>query len=228
MKKISLSFTLAFLFIATSSNAQVTDIDGHQYKTVKIGTQVWMAENLNVSHFRNGDLIPEAKDNAAWVKIFKYGKPAWCNYNNDSGYGQKYGKLYNLNAVKDRRNLAPKGWHIPNDADWTTLTNYLGGWRLAGKKMKTTYGWVKATMGDNDRGNGTNESGFSALPTGSRNDDGKFGNGEVVKDQFATWWSSSKRDTYNSLPFNVDGGSGGFGDNDADKGCGFSIRCVKD
>ena len=83
-------------------------------------------------------------------------------------------------------------------------------------------------MGNNDRGNGTNESGFSALPTGSRNDDGKFGNGEVVNDQFATWWSSSKRDTYDALPYNVAIRSGEFGGNDENKGCSFSIRFVKD
>ena len=246
MKK-RLSFTIAFMIIAITSIAQlsdtvvtdknyqrpifmptVTDIDGHQYKTVKIGKQVWMAENLTVSHFRNGDSISEIKDNKAWVKIFNVGKTAWCNYKNDAGYGQKYGKLYNLNAVKDRRNLAPKGWHIPTDADWTILANHLGGWQLAGKKMKTTYGWYKSQFGFDDRGNGTNESGFAALPTGFRGGDGKFDNGEVVMDQFATWWSSSKTPTYDALAFEVDGDSGGFGNDEHYEGFGLAVRCVKD
>ncbi|HEY5369565.1 MAG TPA: fibrobacter succinogenes major paralogous domain-containing protein [Hanamia sp.] len=227
MKSKSLFFAIAFLFIATTSNAQVTDIDGHQYKTVKIGTQVWMAENLNVSHFRNGDLIPEAKDNAAWVKIFKTGKPAWCNYNNDAGYGQKYGKLYNLNAVKDRRSLAPKGWHIPTDADWSILANHLGGWRLAGKKMKTTYGWTKTKLGA-DVSIGTNESGFAALPTGDRDVDGKFDNHEESGMQLATWWSSSLRD--HGLTFSVVSAAGKFEGNqtEGNEGEGYYIRCVKD
>src|SRR5665213_259324 len=168
MKIRTFLFTNILLICTLTSNAQVTDIDGHQDKTVKIGTQIWMAENLNVSHCRNGDPIPEVEDNATWVKIFKNGKPAWCNYNNDADYGQKYGKLYNMNAVKDRRGVAPKGWHIPTDADWTILANYLGGWLLAGRKMKTTSGWVRTKLGADDRDNGTNESGFAALPTGFR------------------------------------------------------------
>ncbi len=227
MKSKSLFFAFAFLIIAITSNAQITDIDGQQYKTVKIGKQVWMAENLNVSHFRNGDPIPEAKDNAAWVKIFKNGKPAWCNYNNDAGYGQKYGKLYNINAVKDRRGLAPKGWHIPTDADWTILANYLGGWRLAGKKMKTTYGWTKTQFGADDRGNGTNESGFSALPTGFRDYDGKFDNHEESGMQWATWWSSTLRD--DELTFSVASGAGEFGGDqtEGNEGAGNYVRCVK-
>jgi uncharacterized protein (TIGR02145 family) len=118
---------------------QVTDINGQTYKTVVIGTQTWMAENLNVSTFRNGDTIPEANTAEDWKTAGENGQPAWCYYENDPANGAKYGKLYNWFAVNDSRGLAPAGYHIPTNEEWTTLEYYLG--NDAGNKMKSTSGW---------------------------------------------------------------------------------------
>jgi TolA-binding protein len=123
--------------VSNNTANQVTQTGS--YKSVKIGTQTWMAENLNVSTFRNGDPIMEAKTNEEWEKAGKEGKPAWCNYENDPKNGAKYGKLYNWYAVNDPRGLAPAGWHVPSDAEWTTLGDQLGD--EASNKMKSTSGW---------------------------------------------------------------------------------------
>jgi uncharacterized protein (TIGR02145 family) len=106
-------------------------------QTVTIGTQVWMTKNLNVATFRNGDPIPEAKTDEEWERAGAEGKPAWCYYNNDPKNGTKYGKLYNWYAVNDPRGLAPSGYHVPPDAEWTILTDYLGGEYDAGTKVKS-------------------------------------------------------------------------------------------
>ena len=105
-------------------------------QTVTIGTQVWMTENLNVDKFRNGDVIPHAKTVEEWLTAGDNQQPAWCYYKNDSANSAKYGKLYNWYAVNDSRGLAPQGWHVASDAEWTKLTDYLGGAGVAGKKMK--------------------------------------------------------------------------------------------
>ncbi|MBM3399551.1 MAG: hypothetical protein FJY15_03185, partial [Bacteroidetes bacterium] len=149
---------------------------------VKIGTQTWMAKNLDVSTFRNGDAIPEAKTAEEWKAYTAATEAAWCYYDNNPENGKIYGKLYNWYAVNDPRGLAPKGWHIPTDKEWTSLTNYyLGGINIAGAKMKSKTGW------DNN-GNGTNSSGFNGLPGGNRNFNGTFIN--VGKDGY--WWSSTE------------------------------------
>ena len=101
----------------------ITDIDGNVYKTVRIGDQIWMAENLNVSHFRNGDVITQAESREEWVQAASEGKPAWCYYDNNPENGNKYGKLYNWFAIVDPRGISPEGWHISSDNEWTTLTN---------------------------------------------------------------------------------------------------------
>src|SRR5665648_943598 len=106
----------------------VTDIDGNVYKTVTIGTQVWMAENLKTTKYRNGDPIPNITDATAWTNLTT---GAYCNNNNDANYATTYGRLYNWYAVNDIRNIAPAGWHIPTKAEWTTLTTYLGGQGLS-------------------------------------------------------------------------------------------------
>jgi uncharacterized protein (TIGR02145 family) len=109
---------------------------------VTIGTQNWTSKNLNVSSYRNGDTIPQVQDAKAWSKL-KIG--AWCY--NEKDKGTTYGKLYNWYAVNDPRGLAPNGYHIPTDAEWTKLTDYLGGESLAGKKMKSRNGWVSYSSG---------------------------------------------------------------------------------
>jgi uncharacterized protein (TIGR02145 family) len=192
---------------ASYSNAQ----------TVTIGSQVWMTKNLDVSTFRNGDPIPEVKTAEEWEKATKKKKPVWCYNDNNPVNGVKYGKLYNWFAVNDPRGLAPEGYRVPSDQDWTALSNYLGGEEAAGNPMKSTYGW-------NENGYGTNSSGFLGLPGGHCSISGKFydiGNG-------GCWWSSTEDNTggawvrilyYNSGVLIREGGL---------KEGGFSVRCVKD
>ena len=116
-------------------------------KTVTIGTQVWMKENLNVSVFKNGVAIPEVQDEDAWKKADENAQPAWCYYDNDPKNGAKYGKLYNWYAVVDTNGLCPQGWHVPSDAEWNILIEYLGGTWEGGSKMKAKSGWNKVESG---------------------------------------------------------------------------------
>ncbi|MBK8080215.1 MAG: fibrobacter succinogenes major paralogous domain-containing protein [Saprospiraceae bacterium] len=120
--------------------------------TIQIGTQKWMSKNLDVAFYRNGDPIPQVTSPTAWAVL---STGAWCYYNNDPIQGNKYGKLYNWYAVNDPRGLAPQGWHIPSDAEWTTLEITLGGVSVAGGKMKEagTLNWVSPNTGaDNSSG----------------------------------------------------------------------------
>jgi uncharacterized protein (TIGR02145 family) len=143
---------------------------------VTIGTQVWTTQNLNVSTYRNGDPIPKV-EGAEWAVLTT---GAYCYYNNDSAtYAAVYGKLYNWYAVNDSRGLAPAGYHIPSNLEWTTLATTLGG-NDAGTAMKSTIGW-------SNNGNGTNSSGFSALPGGFRNSQPIF----ELFGSHGLWWSST-------------------------------------
>ena len=116
-------------------------------QTVTIGTQTWTTKNLNVATFRNGDAIPRAKTDEEWSAAGENKQPAWCYYENKAANGTKYGKLYNWYAVVDTRGLAPAGYHIPTDEEWTVLSTFLGGEDVAGKKMKSTSGWNSYTKG---------------------------------------------------------------------------------
>ena len=130
---------LLFLVIFSASNSFA--------QTVTIGTQTWTTKNLDVATFRNGDAIPQAKTNEEWEAAGENKQPAWCYYENNTANGTKYGKLYNWYAVVDTRGLAPAGYHIPTDEEWTVLSTYLGGEAVAGKKMKSTSGWNSYTTG---------------------------------------------------------------------------------
>lgn len=176
---------------------------------------VWMTENLNVDKFRNGDPIPHAKSPEEWKKAGEDKQPAWCYYDNNPTNGKKYGKLYNWYAVSDKRGLAPDGWHIPSDKEWTAFMNSLGSNAI--RKMKSTKGWY-------DNGNGTNESGFAGLPGGFRNAEGKF----INIGYFGFWWcileSNQDAARYNFL--NYDDGYPYI--YDCYKEDGFSVRCLQD
>ena len=207
MKKNNLILTIVVLTVilfSTSGYAQ----------TVTIGSQVWTIKNLDVATYRNGDVIPQVQDENAWENLTT---GAWCYYDNDTSNGTKYGKLYNWYAVNDPRGLAPNGYHIPTDAEWTQLSDYLGGESEAGTKMKSTSGWV-------ENGNGTNSSGFSGLPGGFRYYSGTF----YYIDYGGGWWSSTEYETddawYRYLGY--DGGNV-YGD-DYSKRSGFSVRCLRD
>jgi len=182
---------------------------------VKIGNQVWTSKNLNVSTYRNGDPIPQVQDNKAWSKI---STGAWCYYANNTANGTTYGKLYNWFAVNDPRGLAPNGYHIPTDNEWTILSENLGGASKAGTKMKSSSGWE-------NNGNGTNTSGFAGLPGGYLSYYGDFFDIGLN----GSWWSSSENESYNAwirtLPND-------YGDLNrlgyTNKSSGFSVRCIKD
>jgi uncharacterized protein (TIGR02145 family) len=191
----------------------LVDRDFNLYRTVKIGTQVWMADNLNVATFRNGDPIPEVKDKEEWLKAGEEGRPACCYYDNDSSKGFEYGKLYNWYAVDDERGLAPEGLHIPNELEWDTLVDYSGD---DGNKMKSIYGWKKNT--------GTNTSGFSGLPGGYRN----LGVFDSIGYN-GIWWSSVEYSSAIAWNRNLNFSNGrvnrkyGY-----TKGDGLSDRCLRD
>ena len=224
MKKVSLILSAVLITTMTASfnggvgSEESSGINNSPtFKEVKIGNQVWMVENLNVDKFRNGDPIPHAKTREEWEKAGKNKQPAWCYYDNDPANGEKYGKLYNWYVVNDPRGLAPKGWKIPSDEDWKRLRDFSGSFFDAGKKMKSTSGWK-------EDGNGTNESGFSGLPGGIRLNDGTF---EYVGN-YGFWWGSTEHDTYVAwriyLFYNSDYAVRGG----ANKGDGFSVRCLRD
>ena len=188
--------------------------------TIQIGTQVWSTLNLNEGHFRNGDVIPEAKTTEDWEAAGNAKRPVWCYYDNDPANGQKYGKLYNWYAVNDPRGLAPAGWHVPSDEEWTVLSNFLGGEDVAGKKMKSTSGW-------NDNGNSTNSSGFLGLPGGCRHNYGEFSH----VGSYCAWWSASGNSS--SPPFPSHSWALVYGGSDlflafAEESYGLSVRCIKD
>ena len=176
---ISILVVAVYLLSVNKSIAQVADIDGNTYKTVIIGNQEWVSENLNVSHYRNGDLIPQVQEADKWSNLTT---GAWCFYENETTNGKTYGKLYNWYAVNDSRGLAPAGWHIPTDAEWQELVEFLGGDAIAGGKLKATTSWKSPNEG------ATNESGFSAFPGGTRSTNGNFG----TIGKYGNFWSSSE------------------------------------
>jgi uncharacterized protein (TIGR02145 family) len=186
--------------------------------SVTICTQVWMLKNLDVSTYRNGDLIPQVTDTIQWANLTT---GAYCYYNNDSAtYAATYGKLYNWYAVNDPRGLAPTGWHVPSDAEWTTLITCLGGDAVAGGAMKetgTTH-WTSPNTG------ATNSSGFTGLPGGGRNNDGTFG--LVVNAGY--WWSSSENDTPDAWARYLYYNDGDIDRTNYNKPYGFSVRCLRD
>lgn len=213
---IILSLTLVKNLIS-----QVKDADGKVYKTVIIGNQEWMAENLNVSHFRNGESIPQVKDDDDWAFL---SAGAWCNYENDTKYGKTYGKLYNWYAVNDPRGLAPEGWHIPSEAEWKELYEYLGGMNAAGGKLKAVTIWESPNTG------ATNETGFNAYPVGSRNGNMRSGRGYFHGDNTSGyfWTSTEDKNQYSGIISYLY-----YNDSDLRfysyvKSTGFSVRCIKD
>ena len=187
------------------------------YPSVLIGAQYWMEKNLEVTTYRNGDPIPYVTDANAWAALTT---GAWCYYNNDPANGSLYGKLYNWYAVNDPRGLAPAGWHVPTDAEWTTLSNTLGGDAVAGGKMKVagTTRWTAPNTGAD------NSSGFAGLPGGYRNNDGTFN--DVGNDGY--WWSSTEFNATFAWYRGLNYTNGFIGRNFSNKKNGFSVRCLRD
>lgn len=192
--------------------------DGKQYSVIKINSQVWMSENLNASTYRNGDTIRYARNRKEWEIATSKKEGAWCYYNYDPKNGEIYGKLYNFYAVDDSRGLAPKGYHIPSDAEWTVLTDFLGGELISGFKMKSKSGWFAD-------GNGDNRSGFNGLPGGFCNWNGDF----FLITVDGNFWSSSDDNYFIAWCRGLNYGDTRVGRYDSyDKACGLSVRCLRD
>jgi uncharacterized protein (TIGR02145 family) len=179
--------------------------------------QMWTSKNLDISTYRNGDSIRHASTPEEWRDAANKQEGAWCYFNNDPKKGELYGKLYNWYAVNDSRGLAPAGYHIPSDAEWSALTEYLGGAEIAGFKMKSTSGWSNG-------GNGDNSSGFNALPGGYRSGNGYFYN--ITENGY--FWSSSELSAdlawYRNLALNNMKVDRYY----INKNAGFSVRCLRD
>jgi uncharacterized protein (TIGR02145 family) len=188
---------------------------------VKIGTQIWTTKNLEVSTFRNGEAIPEIKNRDEWEKAGNNKQPAWCYYDNEPKNGKKYGKLYNWYAVNDSRGLAPKGYHIPSDAEWTVLTDFLGGMDKAADKMKSKTGWQK---NGKKSGNETNSSGFNGLPGGLFDDNGDF----IFITAYGSFWSSSESNTNDAWFRYLSSNDAEVSRSNGSKDNALSVRCLKD
>lgn len=185
---------------------------------VSICCQNWMTKNLDVNIYRNGDPIPLVTDGATWGALTT---GAYCYYNNDSAtYAAIYGKLYNWYAVRDPRGLAPEGWHIPTEFEWTTLVNCLGGASVAGGPMKEmfTANWTASNIG------ATNISGFTAVPGGYRSSAGVFN--VIGTDGY--WWSSSMSSGTGAYIRNLNYNTAGIAGGGFLYRNGLSVRCVKD
>ncbi len=207
--------------IIVKPGPNVTDSEGNLYKTVTIGTQTWMAENLKVSKYSDGTTIPNITDNTQWQNN-RTG--AWSYYNNDVANNAKYGKLYNWFALSPttngNKNVCPTGWHVPTYAEWTVLTDYLGGDSIAGGKMKE----VGITSWTSPNTDATNTSLFSALPGGSRIGIGNYyGIGD-----YSMWWSSTVPYTTSAVYLTLDGSSGSVASQANGTTNGFSVRCLRD
>jgi uncharacterized protein (TIGR02145 family) len=208
------------IFNSSLTYGTVTDQDGNVYKTIKIGTQTWMAENLRTTKYNDGTSIFNVTDDGDWINI---PSGAYCWYNNDVSNKATYGALYNwyaLNATTNgNKSICPAGWHIPSDAEWTTLNTYLGT-NTAGAQLKeigSTH-WQATNTGDNS-------SGFTALPSGFRNsNDGTF-SGMGIGVYF---WTSTGYGTDFAHHRYLDYAVSYIFVNSSYKNSGYTIRCVKD
>lgn len=207
----------------TQSNT-VKDIDGNIYHTVTIGTQVWMVENLRTTKLNDGTEIPNVSDKTAWDELATLG---YCWYNNETSNKIFYGGLYNWYAINSGK-LCPKGWHIASDDEWKQLEKALGmtqaqadldDWRGTdqGTQMKTTSVWYNS-------GNGTNTSGFSALPGGYRDSFGVF----YYIGINGFWWTSTENSSSHAWYRYLGGGFAKVTRSTYFKNGGFNVRCIKD
>lgn len=205
----------AISFTTPEGTSTVQDIDGNIYKTVTIGTQTWMVENLKTTKYNDGTEIPNVTDASAWSGLTT---GALCDYDNIPSNSETYGKLYNWYAVNTGK-LCPNGWHVPTDDDWTTLFDFLGGTSVASGKLKET-GTVHWISPNNEA---TNETGFLALPGGYRNSHGSF----AIMGYYGYWWSATEYIKGNASDINIGNNTGAvFVGYDVEQ-YGYSVRCVK-
>jgi uncharacterized protein (TIGR02145 family) len=226
------------LLVAASMLAAISPLFS---QTVTIGTQDWSTKNLDVSTFRNGDVIPEARSKEEWEAANASKQPAWCYYENDPINGLEFGKLYNWYAVSDPRGLAPAGWHVPTTLEWYELMNFLGGdENEVGKKLKVKSSWKQSdpftpTGNENfDRASErlyenalkertpTNESGFTAKASGLRDlENFKF------KSEWTFFWTSTESDSVTAFCWYMYWNANYLLRTNFFKGNGFPVRCIK-
>jgi len=229
------------IFYKALDPAAVVDIVGNVYHTVTLGTQTWMVENLKTTKYNDGTVIPVVTSASAWELLTT---PAYCWYFNNSDNKNTYGALYNWFTIYTGK-LAPTGWHVPTDAEWTTLEIYLqnNGYNWDGsmdtdndrttnnniaKSLASATNWTSSSteggVGNTDNSSYRNKSGFAGFPGGSRNYNGSFND----IGSYGLWWSSSEGDPsyawYRSLSYNF----GNVNRFKYFKQCGFSVRCVRD
>jgi uncharacterized protein (TIGR02145 family) len=219
------------------SGAYIKDIDGNLYSTVKIGTQVWMAENLKTTKYSNGDLIGTTTPATLDITSETAPKYQWACSGSESNVAT-YGRLYTFYVVTDTRNVCPIGWHVPSDAEWTTMESYLiaNGYNYNGtntgnnyaKAMASTTGWTTSTTagapGNTDYPTYRNKSGFTAVSGGNR-----FNNGTFINiGWYGYWWSSTENSTTNAWIREVYCSNSNVGRYSHFKRGGYSVRCVRD
>ncbi len=209
------------VFNSSLTYGTMTDQSGNTYKTITIGTQTWMAENLRTTKYRNGDPIPNVTDATAWAGL---STGAYCDINNESGNSKIYGRLYNYYTILDSRNIAPAGWHVATKAEWNTLVNKYQGWVYAGDQLKEkgiTH-WVTPNS------EATNESGFTALPSCNRDVNGTWQAAGIIGYD-GTWWCNTG-ETTTPVEWGMDNVSSDIVSSTLGtyKRDGNSIRCVKD
>jgi uncharacterized protein (TIGR02145 family) len=197
-----------------STTGRLSDIEGNDYGTVKIGNQLWMKENLKTTKYNDGTPIPLVAGNAVWENL---STPAYCWYNNEISNRNTYGALYNWYVVNTEK-VCPTGWHVPSNEDWRILTEYIGG-ETEGDKLKEIANslWTNSIHSNN-------ETDFTAVPGGMRDNVGGFDNLGGV----GVWWSNDE-DLYGSAWCKVLGSqTNNISQTTFNYVDGFSIRCLKD
>ena len=234
---LSVSIIVVSSAFTTLAKETVTDADGNVYTIVTIGDQVWTVENLRTTKFNDGTPIPLITDESEWSTYDDDKKPACCWYENDTGKKETYGALYNWYAVNTGK-LAPKGWHVSTDSEWMELERYLTGNgynsdetkedRKIAKSMAAEAEWAWGSTNDpcaiGNNLSKNNKSGFSALPGGFRLISGNFRNIGTT----GRWWSATEYDTSRAWRYNLRYDSGNLNRAYYFKGCGFSVRLLRD
>jgi len=210
---------VSFTKTSDGQTGTVTDIDGNVYKTITIGTQVWMAENMKTTRYCDGTPIPYVSDHTQWADL---NTEAYCDYDNNPANSATYGRLYNWYVVDSNnpKKVCPTGWHVPTDDEWTTLATFLGGESVAGGKLKetgTTH-WINSNAGV------SNESGFTALPGGDRYYFGTFHDIGYL----GYWWSATESNVTHAWWRGLHYDNNNLKRHDSGKNDGFSLRCIRD
>ncbi len=225
-------YGMAMSLTTTPSAGIVRDVEGNIYNTITIGTQVWMRENMKTAYYFNSELIGTTTPSTKDLTNESTPKYQWA-YNGDESKVATYGRLYTWYAITDNRKICPIDWHVPSGAEWTTLTDYLtnngygygGSGNLIAKSMASMSWTTDGTAGNvgNDQAS-NNSSGFTGLPSGWREYDGKF----FLIGSSETWWSSTEKDAMNASTLGVVWNNKYVHRGDADKRMGFSVRCLRD